>query len=103
MLSDESRLGVTSYSGHQLLWRERRTRYAQKNCEHNRYGQGVMLWTGIMHNGRTPLHIFERGSVTSQRYCTEIILDHVRTFKGAVSPDFLFIDDNAQEHRSVEV
>ncbi|KAF8790128.1 hypothetical protein HNY73_005197 [Argiope bruennichi] len=30
MFSDESRFSVTSDSGHQLLWRERGTRYAQQ-------------------------------------------------------------------------
>ncbi|GFX71943.1 transposable element Tcb2 transposase [Trichonephila clavipes] len=75
-------------SGHQLPWRERRTRYAQKFvCERDRYGPGVMVWAGIMHNGRTPFHIFVRGSVTSQWYFREIILDHVRIFRGAWSAD----------------
>ncbi|GFX35483.1 transposable element Tc3 transposase [Trichonephila clavipes] len=56
-----------------------------------------------MHNTRTPLHISERGRVTSQRYCRETILDHVRIFRGFVDPDFLFIDDNARPHRSFEI
>ena len=93
-----------SDSGHQLVWRERGTRYAQQYVhERDRYGPGVMVWAGIMYDGRTPLHIFERGSVTSHRYCTEIILDSVRLFRGAVGPDFLFMDDNARPHRSAEV
>lgn len=104
MFSDESRFTVTSDSGHQLLWRERGTRYAPQNVqERHRYGQGVMVWAGIMHNAKTPLHIFERGTVTSQRYCREIVLDHVRLFRGAVGPDFLFMDDNARPHRTAEV
>lgn len=104
MFSDESRFTVMSDSGHQLVWRERGTRYAQQYVhERDRYGPGVLVWAGIMHNARTPLHIFERGSVTSQRYCTEIILDYVRLFRGAVGPDFLFRDDNARPHRSSEV
>lgn len=104
MFSDESRFSLTSDSGHQLLWRECGKRYApQFVSERDRYAPGVMVWAGIMHNGRTPLHIFERGSVTSQRYCNEIILGHVRLFRGAVGSDFLFMDDNARPHRSVEV
>ncbi|GFU79013.1 transposable element Tc1 transposase [Trichonephila clavipes] len=62
-----------------------------------------MVRAGIMHNDRTPLHIFERGSVTSQCHCREIILDHVRIVRGAVGPDFLFMDDNAWPRRSIEV
>ena len=56
-----------------------------------------------MHNDRTPLHSFERGTVTSQRYCREIILDHVRLFRDALGPNVLFMDDNARPHRTAEV
>ncbi|GFU52479.1 transposable element Tcb1 transposase [Trichonephila clavipes] len=101
MFSDESRFSVKSDSEHQLLWRERRTRYAQKFV--NVIGPGEMVCTGIMQNDRTPLHIFERGSVTSQQYCIVIILDQDRIFKDAVGPDFLLINGNAWPHRSVEV
>ncbi|GFT24464.1 transposable element Tcb2 transposase [Trichonephila clavipes] len=62
-----------------------------------------MVWEGIMHNGRTPLQIFERGSVTSQRYCREIILYHVRILRGALGPDFPFMDDNPRPHRIIEL
>ncbi|GFV78894.1 transposable element Tc1 transposase [Trichonephila clavipes] len=72
MFSDESRFSATSGSGNQLLWREHATGYAQNF---------VCVWAGIMHNVRTPLHIFE----------------------SAVGTDFLFMDDNAWSHRSVEV
>ena len=41
----------------------------------------------------TPLHIFERGNVILEWHCREIILDHVRLFRGAISPDFLFLED----------
>ncbi|GFY05526.1 transposable element Tcb2 transposase [Trichonephila clavipes] len=99
-----SRFNVTSDSGHQLLCRERGTRYAQKFvCERDWYSPGVMVWAGIMHNSRTLLHIFERGSVASQRYCREIILDYIRTFRGAVGPDFLLWTINVRPHRSVKV
>ncbi|GFX09369.1 transposable element Tc1 transposase [Trichonephila clavipes] len=62
-----------------------------------------MVWAGIMLNSRTLFHIFERGDIASQQYCREIILDHVHIFRRAVGTDFLFMDDNAQPHRSVEV
>ncbi|GFV69522.1 transposable element Tcb2 transposase [Trichonephila clavipes] len=56
-----------------------------------------------MHNGRTPLYIFDGESVTSQRHYREMILDHVRIFRVTVDSDFLFMDDNEHPHRSVEV
>ncbi|GFY24119.1 transposable element Tcb2 transposase [Trichonephila clavipes] len=90
IFSDKFHFSAASDSGHQLLWKERGTRYSQK-C----FGR-------TMSNGRTPLHISEQGSVTSQRYYREVIPNHVHIFRGAVGSDFLFMDDNARPHRSVE-
>ncbi|GFX31673.1 transposable element Tcb2 transposase [Trichonephila clavipes] len=56
-----------------------------------------------MLNGRTELHIFDRGSVTGDRYCEEVLLPHVRLFRGAIDPDFIFMDDNARPHRTLAV
>lgn len=67
------------------------------------YGRGVFLWTGIMHNTRTLFHICDGNKVTSQRYCTEILLDPVSLFRSADGQDFLFTDDNAHPHRTTEV
>ncbi|GFX82556.1 hypothetical protein TNCV_2167041 [Trichonephila clavipes] len=54
--SDESRFSATSDPGHQLPWRERGTRYAQKcDCERDRYDLGVMVWASIMHYHFTSL------------------------------------------------
>ncbi|GFU67509.1 hypothetical protein TNCV_1599911 [Trichonephila clavipes] len=59
-----------------------------------------MVWASLMHDGRTPLHIFERGSVTSQHYCRENILDNVRIFRDALGLDFQFMDDSVYIYRS---
>ncbi|GFW94455.1 transposable element Tcb2 transposase [Trichonephila clavipes] len=56
-----------------------------------------------MLNGRTELHIFDRGSVTGDRYCEEVLLLHVRLFRGAIGPDLIFMDDNARPHRTLAV
>ncbi|GFW66318.1 transposable element Tcb2 transposase [Trichonephila clavipes] len=56
-----------------------------------------------MLNGRTELHIFDRGSVIGDRYCEEVLLPHVRLFRGAIGPDFIFMDDNAWPHRTLAV
>ncbi|GFV92761.1 transposable element Tcb2 transposase [Trichonephila clavipes] len=48
-----------------------------------------------MLNGRTKLHIFDRGSVIGDRYCEEVLLPHVRLFRGVIGPDFIFMDDYA--------
>ncbi|GFW63361.1 transposable element Tcb2 transposase [Trichonephila clavipes] len=54
-----------------------------------------------MLGSRTDLHIFDAGSVNGTRYCNEILLPYVRLFRGAVGPQFLFMDDNAPCHRTV--
>ncbi|GFW76431.1 transposable element Tcb2 transposase [Trichonephila clavipes] len=56
-----------------------------------------------MLNGRTELHIFDRGSVIGDRYCEEVLLPHVRLFRGAIGPDFIFMDDNARPHWTLAV
>ncbi|GFV54837.1 transposable element Tc3 transposase [Trichonephila clavipes] len=56
-----------------------------------------------MLNGQTELHIFDRGSVTGVRYCKEVLLLHVRLFRGDIGPDFIFMDDNARPHQTLAV
>ncbi|GFV04264.1 transposable element Tcb2 transposase [Trichonephila clavipes] len=56
-----------------------------------------------MLNGRTELLIFNRGSVIGDRYCEEVLLPHVRLFRGAIDPDFIFMDDTARPHRTLAI
>ena len=51
MFSDEPPFTETSVSGHQLLWREKGTCYAQQ-CDHERdhYDQDMPVWVFIMHS-----------------------------------------------------
>ncbi|GFT32704.1 transposable element Tcb2 transposase [Trichonephila clavipes] len=44
-----------------------------------------------------------RGSVTGESYCEEVLLPHVRLFRGAIGPDFIFVDDNAWPQRTLAV
>lgn len=61
------------------------------------------MWVDVIHNGRTPLLIFERGTVTSQRYYGKLIMDPVCLFRGTMRPGFLFKDDNAHPQWTTEV
>ncbi|KFM68377.1 Transposable element Tc3 transposase, partial [Stegodyphus mimosarum] len=54
-----------------------------------------------MLGSRTDLHIFNAGSVNGTCYCNEILLPYVRLFRGAMGPQFLFMDDNAPCHHTV--
>ncbi|GFV71590.1 glutathione S-transferase 1, isoform C [Trichonephila clavipes] len=62
-----------------------------------------MVWAGIMINGRTRLHVIANGTMTGQRYIDEVLLPHVRLFRGAVGDKFVFLDDNATCHRTLAV
>jgi hypothetical protein len=54
-----------------------------------------MVWAGISAQEKTNLHIIEHGTLTTVRYVNVILDVHVRTYAGAVSPDFVLMDDNA--------
>ncbi|GFV18613.1 hypothetical protein TNCV_2872452 [Trichonephila clavipes] len=63
----------------------------------------IMVWAGIMINGRTRLHVVANGTMTGQRYIDDVLLPHVRLFRGAVGDKFVFMDDNATCHRTFTV
>ncbi|GFW23460.1 transposable element Tcb2 transposase [Trichonephila clavipes] len=105
LFSDESRFSLTSDCRRQLIWRESGTAYRPENIqEKNRYPTcSIMVWAGIMINGRTRLHVVANGTMTGQRYIDEVLLPHVRHFRGAVGDKFVFMDDNATCHRTLAV
>ncbi|GFX03114.1 transposable element Tcb1 transposase [Trichonephila clavipes] len=41
--------------------------------------------------------------MTGQRYIDEVLLPHVRLFRGAVGDKFVFMDDNATCHQTLAV
>ncbi|GFW53566.1 transposable element Tcb2 transposase [Trichonephila clavipes] len=96
LFTDESQFSTRSDSQRVLIWREIGIRFYPSNIkERHRYGgPGVLVWGGIMLNGRTKLHIFDRESVTGNRNCEEVLLPHVRLFRAAIGPNFIFMDDN---------
>lgn len=102
LFSDESRFSLQTDSRRTLIWREQGTRYNPRNIqERDQYGGGgVLVWAGIMLNGRTSLHIFEGGTVNARRYIDEVLDPHVRLWRGGMGPSFIFMDDNARCHRA---
>ncbi|GFU90028.1 transposable element Tcb2 transposase [Trichonephila clavipes] len=105
LFSDESRLSLSLDCRRQLIWRESGTAYRPENIqEKDRYPTcRIMVWAGIMINGRTRLHVVANGTMTGQRYIDEVLLPHVRLFRGAVGDKFVFMDDNATCHRTLAV
>ncbi|GFT87158.1 transposable element Tcb2 transposase [Trichonephila clavipes] len=86
LFSDESRFSLSSDCRRQLIWRESGTAYRPENIqEKDRYPTcSIMVWAGIMINGRTRLHVVANGTMTGQRYIDEVLHPHVRLFRGAV-------------------
>ncbi|GFW72968.1 transposable element Tcb2 transposase [Trichonephila clavipes] len=105
LFSDESRFSLSSDCRRQLIWRESGTAYPPENIqEKDRYPTcSIMVWAGIMINGRTRLHVVANGTMTDQRYIDEVLLPHVLLFRGAVGDKFVFMDDNATCHRTLAV
>ncbi|GFW00990.1 transposable element Tcb1 transposase [Trichonephila clavipes] len=105
LFSDESRFSLSSDCRRQLICRESGIAYRPENIqEKGRYPTcSVMVWAGIMINGRTRLHVVANGTMTGQRYIDEVLLPHVRLFRGAVGDKFVFMDDNATCHPTVAV
>ncbi|GFY02153.1 transposable element Tcb2 transposase [Trichonephila clavipes] len=86
LFSDESRFSLSSDCRRQLIWRESGTAYRPENIqEKDRYPTcSIMVWADIMINGRTRLHVIANETMTGQRYIDEVLLPHVRLFRGAV-------------------
>ncbi|GFV31074.1 transposable element Tcb2 transposase [Trichonephila clavipes] len=105
LFSDESRFSLSSDCRRQLIWRESGAAYRPENIqEKDRYPIcSIMVWAGIMINVRTRLHVVANGTMTGQRYIDEVLLPHVRLFRGAVGDKFVVMDDNATFHRTLAV
>ncbi|GFT82532.1 transposable element Tcb2 transposase [Trichonephila clavipes] len=105
LFSDESRFSLSSDCRRQLIWCESGTAYRPENIqEKDEYPTcSIMVWAGIMINGRTRLHVVANGTMTGQRYIDEVLLPHVRLFRGVVGDKFVFMDDNATCYRTLAV
>ncbi|GFX01032.1 transposable element Tcb2 transposase [Trichonephila clavipes] len=105
LFSDESRFSLSSDCRRQLIWRESGTARRPENIqEKDRYPTcSIMVWAGIMINVRTRIHVVANGTMTGQRHIDEVLLPHVRLFRGAVGDKFVFMDDNATCHRTLAV
>ncbi|GFT73265.1 transposable element Tcb2 transposase [Trichonephila clavipes] len=101
MFSDESRFISQSNSRRTLIWRAPDTRYHQEIAiERNRYGgAGWLVWGGIILGSRTHLHK-QSVTMTGHIYRDVILEQNVRWFRGPMSAEFLFMDDNTRPHRA---
>ncbi|GFT67737.1 transposable element Tcb2 transposase [Trichonephila clavipes] len=101
LFSDESRFSLSSDCRRQLIC---------SNLSSRRYpGKGPisnMQYHGVgRHHDQWP-HAPTCGyewDYDGQRYIDEVLLPHVRLFRGAVGDKFVFMDDNATCHRTLAV
>jgi hypothetical protein len=59
-----------------------------------------MARAGISAQEKTGLHIIENGTLMAVKYVNEILDVHVRTYAGAVDPDFIIMYNNTRAHRA---
>lgn len=63
-----------------------------------------MMWDGISFDGKTELVFVpgrgRGGGLTSDRYISDILLEHVVPYAGYIGDDFLLMHDNARIHTS---
>ncbi|GFV85678.1 transposable element Tcb1 transposase [Trichonephila clavipes] len=104
LFSDESRFSLSSDCRRQPIWRESGTAYRPEKYP----GKGPisdMQYHGVgRHHDQWPHapHMWlQNGTMTGQRYIDEVLLPHVRLFRGAVGDKFVFMDDNATCHRTL--
>ncbi|GFU58605.1 transposable element Tcb1 transposase [Trichonephila clavipes] len=99
IFSDEYRFSLHSDSRRTLILRAPVTRYHQKNTieRHCYCCAGWLVWGGIILGSRTDRHV---QSVTRAGliYRDVILEPHVHLLRGAMSAEFLFMDDNARPH-----
>ena len=86
LFTDESRFRLEFTDRRHLVWRMHKERFDELNAaEHDRYGKSsVMVWQGINVNGKTDLHSIENGTLTTLRYCNEILDQFVRPYAGSL-------------------
>lgn len=98
LFSDESRFCLYSNDRRLKVFRRPGDRYAQCNFkERVSYGGGsIMVWGSISLEAKTELVFVER--LTSDRYITEILQEHVVPFAPFIGENFIFMQDNARPH-----
>ncbi|VVC31897.1 Ribonuclease H-like domain,Winged helix-turn-helix DNA-binding domain,Homeobox domain-like,Paired [Cinara cedri] len=112
LFSDETRVCLYSNDKRRKVYRRQGERFAQACTEETvEYGGGsCMFWGGISIDSKTELVCVSRtggarvqGSLTSDRYITEILEEHVVPYAGFVGDGFILMHDNARSHTALIV
>lgn len=60
--------------------------------------RGLMFSAGILLYGRTPLHVLQRGTVSDVVWTPYV--QTLSSYRDAVDPEFILIDNKARQHSS---
>jgi transposase len=100
LFADESRYCLRFPDGRQRVWRRTGERYTECTFSPrvSYRGGSVMVWAGISLQSHTELYLVPGGSLTADRYITEILQDYVVPYAPLVGNNFLYMHDNARPH-----
>ncbi|GFT89985.1 transposable element Tcb2 transposase [Trichonephila clavipes] len=96
MLTGENHFNQNKASQQQLIWGKVSSHHHQER----QGGPGVLVCRGDMLNRRFEFHAFDSSSLTRDCHCNKFILPFVLLFRDSITPDFIFVCDNARAHRS---
>lgn len=106
LFSDECRVCLCGSDRRRRVYRRPGERFAQC-CFRDRVafgGGSCMIWAGISLDGKTDLAFVpgggRGGGLTSHRYISDILLQHVVPYAGFTGENFLLMHDNARCHTS---
>ena len=102
LFTDESRYCLNFTDRRARVWRRLGERFQDANMsEHDLYrGGSIMVWAGISRGGRTDPNIVMRGMMIGLCYRDDILDVYVRSYAGAIGPQFVLMDDNVRPHRA---
>lgn len=82
-----------------FIWRKPETHYLPFNIPENNYKDsrswGLMVWAGILLDGRIPLTVFGKNSMACVRCRDDILVRYFHLFKDAVGSDSILMDYDA--------
>jgi transposase len=102
LFTDESKFNLHHSDGRIFVWRRPGERYHERNMAPQvAYGRaGIIVWGGIILNGRTELICLRRETMNGERYIQRCLLPVVIPFAQDFGDGFIFMDDNARPHRA---
>jgi type II secretory pathway component PulC len=82
------------------MWRRPGERYLDGTLEEKVLfgGESIMVWGGIILNGRTELVVIREGSMTARRCIDDVLEAHAIQFAETMGSELIMYQDNARSH-----